>query len=527
MRNERRSDQVGAGDVAGRRRDPEAARAATVRVIERHGAQVMRTAQRYAASQEDAEDAYQRGIEIMLTKAPDIPDAELLPWLKTVVRHEAFALRRKEGRAAQGTLNGDVGVEESMVSLAPTPSEQAERFERLRLAAEAMSGLKPQEARALALLAQGYSYSQICEKTGWTYTKVNRCLAEGRQRFVKRLAGLESGAECERLGPKLSAFADGEAPAADVAVLRRHLRGCRACQVSLREQALAPALVGALLPPTMFVHLAWLMERLGDLTSLCKVKLVSAHRLLSLDAGHLSVTGGSRGIASTGLAKALTAVCIGGAGAGGAAVIEQALDSKGPEPAQASAREPAPAVPRVKLATRPSPRLAAKRLTDADDESRSTSQGPEAMEPTEGAKRSGLSKAVTDKRPSVRGGREPRNSSAEAAAPTNHDSERSHGERTTRSPQGATDGRSSQDSSQEDDLYGDGIPENDPYGNGAQPDDHYYGCGISPDNSHSDRAEPDDPYGCGIPPDDRYGGGAEPETANRRGTAREETDGAE
>ena len=33
----------------------------------------------------DAEDAYQRGLEILLTKAPAIPDRELLPWLKTVV----------------------------------------------------------------------------------------------------------------------------------------------------------------------------------------------------------------------------------------------------------------------------------------------------------------------------------------------------------------------------------------------------------------------------------------------------------
>jgi DNA-directed RNA polymerase specialized sigma24 family protein len=62
----------------------ELARAATLRLIDRHGPQTMRTARRYAPTLEDAEDAYQRGVEIMLTKAPDIPDAELLPWLKTL-----------------------------------------------------------------------------------------------------------------------------------------------------------------------------------------------------------------------------------------------------------------------------------------------------------------------------------------------------------------------------------------------------------------------------------------------------------
>ena len=79
MKDERGS-QRGAGSTDRGRRG--VARAATLRVIERHGPQVMRTARRYAATVEDAEDAYQRGIEIMLTKAPDIPDAELLPWLK-------------------------------------------------------------------------------------------------------------------------------------------------------------------------------------------------------------------------------------------------------------------------------------------------------------------------------------------------------------------------------------------------------------------------------------------------------------
>jgi RNA polymerase sigma factor (sigma-70 family) len=123
-------------------------------------------ARRYAATVEDAEDAYQRGIEIILTKAPEIPEAELLPWLKTVVRHEAFALRRKDERialGARGGVDGDADGEDAFVSLAPTPGEQAERFERLRLGAEALNGLKPQEARALALLAEGYSYRQIAE----------------------------------------------------------------------------------------------------------------------------------------------------------------------------------------------------------------------------------------------------------------------------------------------------------------------------------------------------------------------------
>ena len=44
--------------------------AAALELLARHGAQILATARRYAATPEDAEDACQRGLEILLTKAP-------------------------------------------------------------------------------------------------------------------------------------------------------------------------------------------------------------------------------------------------------------------------------------------------------------------------------------------------------------------------------------------------------------------------------------------------------------------------
>ncbi len=300
-------------------------------MIARHGAQVMRTARRYAMTPEDAEDAYQRAVEIMLTKAPDIPDADLLPWLKTVVKHEAFAIRRQEERwprAADGSLDGASEIEAAIAS----PVEQSERFERLRLGAEAMRLLKPQEVRALTLLAQGYSYQQICDATGWTYTKVNRCLAEGRQRFLQRVAGIESGDECRRLEPKLSALADGEASEEELVVLRRHLRRCLACRATFREQYLAPGVVGALAPSDLLGGEATLVERLHDLVATIKVKAASVVRLPGFDggsgAGHPALSSGSGRLASAGLAKGLAVLAVGGAGVGGAIVgAERVLNS--------------------------------------------------------------------------------------------------------------------------------------------------------------------------------------------------------
>jgi DNA-directed RNA polymerase specialized sigma24 family protein len=41
----------------------------------------------------------------------------------------------------------------------------------------------PPGGGAGALLGLGYSYREIMQITGWTYTKVNRCIRDGRTRL--------------------------------------------------------------------------------------------------------------------------------------------------------------------------------------------------------------------------------------------------------------------------------------------------------------------------------------------------------
>src|SRR3954454_21218408 len=145
---------------------------AAIDLIQRHGAQILSTARRYSATAEDAEDAYQRGLEILLTKATSTAEDDLVPWLKTVVKHEAFAVRKQRNRTPPLSALLDEG-EEPAEPLAPgTAEEEAERYERLRLGAEAMARLKPHEIRALLLKAEGLTYKEIQDETGWTYTKV-------------------------------------------------------------------------------------------------------------------------------------------------------------------------------------------------------------------------------------------------------------------------------------------------------------------------------------------------------------------
>jgi RNA polymerase sigma factor (sigma-70 family) len=222
--------------------------AAALELLARHGAQILATARRYAATPEDAEDAYQRGIEILLTKAPSTCEDELIPWLKTVVKHEAFALRRQRDRHSPVTDDGELRDRPAPTAVT---HEQAERLERLRQGAEALGHLKPHEVRALVLKAEGFSYREICAMTGWSYTKVNRLLTEGRRAFLRRVSGIQRGADCARYEPLLSALADGEASAEDLARLRPHMQTCLSCRAALREFRAAPQRVASVTAPAV------------------------------------------------------------------------------------------------------------------------------------------------------------------------------------------------------------------------------------------------------------------------------------
>lgn len=252
--------------------DDAARKRAAVEIYARNESTLKRAARRFSLCEDDAEDALQRSLEILLRKAPTDDSRELIKWTQTVVKHEALAIRHERER----TLAGPAAVKpqpamDDWVALLPTPAdgppERAERREAVARSREALQALKPQELRALTLLAEGYSYAEIGEITGFSQTKVNRCLAEGRERFREMVTRSEVGDRCRELRPLLSAFCDGEAKPAEVAELREHLRACAQCRATVRTYRATPAAAAALAPAIPLDSSLWERARdaLGDL----------------------------------------------------------------------------------------------------------------------------------------------------------------------------------------------------------------------------------------------------------------------
>lgn len=248
---------------------------ATLEMIRRHESALRRTARRYSICAEDADDAYQRALEIALTKAPTVRPGELIRWTQTVTKHEALAIRRNRerllGNRSPQPEEQDVDWLALIPSSAAGPGNQVERREAIAQSREALRTLKPAELRALTLLAEGYSYAEISSITGYSATKVNRCLAEGRERLRAFLTRAETGERCREMAPLLSAFSDGELDAKEAEAVREHLRACAGCRAALRSYRAAPGAAAALAPPLLASPsileraqdaLAWLQSRL-------------------------------------------------------------------------------------------------------------------------------------------------------------------------------------------------------------------------------------------------------------------------
>ena len=187
-------------------------------------------ARRHSLCASDADDAVQRAFEILLRRSERVQPATALSWLRTVVKHEAMSVRSERLRMVAAT---EIEFDAREAAHRAGPDEYAAALERAHQSLAALAAIKPAESRALLLQAGGRTYAEIESATGWTHTKVNRALTEGRAAFRARVAALDEGAECAHYAPLLPALVRGRAPADAVVALRAHLRACGACRARL------------------------------------------------------------------------------------------------------------------------------------------------------------------------------------------------------------------------------------------------------------------------------------------------------
>jgi RNA polymerase sigma factor (sigma-70 family) len=237
--------QAGGTAAGAEQRSAADADALVITVLQRHADTLLRVARRHSLCDEDAADAYQRGLEIFLGHARRLEADTAHRWLFRVVRNEAVTLRDQRQRFMGPA---PVDPDEVEARTIPSPEEQAIARARLAQATEALAALKDDELQALWLQASGHSYTEIAEDAGWTRTKVNRALVEGRRRLFAQRAAIDSGRACVRWEPVLEALAAGRADARQLADVRLHLRHCAGCQRIVRAMHRSGTRAAALLP---------------------------------------------------------------------------------------------------------------------------------------------------------------------------------------------------------------------------------------------------------------------------------------
>ena len=303
-------------------------------VVQRDAASLLRLSRRHSLCADDAEDAYQRGLEIFIKHAPRLDPERAPAWLRTVVKHEAMAVRRTRQRDLAAN---EIDFDQLENDRGTSPEDRALGFEQVAQSAEALQRLKPQEVRALWLRAQGRSYDEIQAETGWSRTKVNRCLYEGRRAFISRYEGIESGEECKRWEPLLSALVDGEASQDQLVELRPHLRQCGSCRGVVREMHRSGHSLAAVFPVALLASAGTQLDGAGNV-------FIRAYEGLTAWAAERSASSLVR-------AQIVTESVIGAAGKATAVVAATAAAASGGAVALNGAAVPQPQAPQLALAS--------------------------------------------------------------------------------------------------------------------------------------------------------------------------------
>ncbi len=208
---------------------------------------LIRYAARFTRSIEDAEDAYQRSMEIALTRAPVIDAAGFSSWLHVVIKNEAMAIadaRRRELPMPDRDLEASVARDRA----ASEPDAVMEWRERYRAIHDAMCGLTHPQRTCLMLRSAGLSRPEIAAITGYSERKIHRSITEARSRLHAWEIRMAAGAECERAGELIDMTMDDRATRRERRALSRHLHHCHACRLRYRGRRDQVRALGSMVP---------------------------------------------------------------------------------------------------------------------------------------------------------------------------------------------------------------------------------------------------------------------------------------
>ena len=150
---------------------------------------LLRIAVKHAANREDADEASSTGLPPAREVRSRLRGLPALAWVTLTLKRACWAKRavrpsrpprRPGGRAGLGRPAALARSRSPHGDSRPGGDERTRRSSWSRTRETRSRGLKPAERRALGLIAAGFSYGEVGEITGWTYTKTNRCAAEGR-----------------------------------------------------------------------------------------------------------------------------------------------------------------------------------------------------------------------------------------------------------------------------------------------------------------------------------------------------------
>jgi RNA polymerase sigma factor (sigma-70 family) len=160
-------------------------------IYETRYAYLLRIARRNAASRSDAEEAVHDAFVFFISDYDPKLGAPPLAWLTLVLKRRCWRLRdnaRLDRRVVADTGADHQEPTETIEALSSGTRALADRVAERDQARRRIRRLKPDQRTAIGMVAAGCTYGEVARTRGWSRTKINRCLVEGRQALHEGVA---------------------------------------------------------------------------------------------------------------------------------------------------------------------------------------------------------------------------------------------------------------------------------------------------------------------------------------------------